>query len=153
MKRLATAIVVLAVAIVVAACGDSEDRASATKAKSTDCPRNGAANASYASRFEGTVSMDKSRHVLRVTRDGKPVAGAQVCINTAMVGMTTMKYTAKGRELAPGRYEVPVKFAMNGVYRGNVTANEGGDEVSIPSPSRSRSTTSRPPRSRATTTA
>ncbi len=133
MKRLASATVVLAVAAVVGACGGSDDKkAGATKKDSKDCPRNAAANASYASRFEGTVSMDKSKHVLRVTRDGKPVAGAQVCINTAMVGMTSMHYTAEGREVAPGRYEVPVKFEMNGVYRGNVTATESGDEVSIP---------------------
>ena len=134
MKRLASAATVLGLGALVVACGSSEDdptRAAATT-PSKACPRQAAADASYATRFEDAVSMSANKHVLRVTKDGRPLSGAAVCVNTAMVGMTSMRYSARGRELAPGRYEVGVKFAMEGTYRGNVVTTRDGREISIP---------------------
>lgn len=133
MKRLAYTAIALGLTTAVAACGSDDKKSSgSTSAASKGCPKQAANDSSYSSRFEGAVSMDDSRHVLRVTRDGKPVSGARVCVNTAMVGMKSMHYTASGRELAPGKYEVGVKFGMQGEYRGNVVTKEAGKEVSIP---------------------
>ncbi|MBA3746079.1 MAG: FixH family protein [Solirubrobacterales bacterium] len=137
MKRLASAATVLGLGALVVACGNSEDdrttaAATTPSTPSKACPRQAAADASYASRFEAAVSMSANKHVLRVTKDGRPLSGAAVCVNTAMVGMRSMRYSARGRELAPGRYEVGVKFAMQGTYRGNVVTTQDGREISIP---------------------
>lgn len=139
MKRLPVAVIVIVVAglsAALVACGsdDENDDQKAADRKETrkDCPKGAAKDPSYSGEFEGPVSMDERKHVLKVTRDGRPVSGAQVCINTAMVGMRSMKYSAKGNELAPGRYRVGFKFEMEGTYRGNVVTRQGGEEVSIP---------------------
>ena len=139
-KRGPVVVLVIALACLAAvlvACGSDEKKkddqqAADRKQVGAKCPRDGTKDASYSGRFEGPVSMDQSKHVVRVTRDGRPVSGAQVCLNTAMVGMSTMKYTAKGDELAPGRYGVGFKFEMEGTYRGNVVTKQGGKEISIP---------------------
>lgn len=96
------------------------------------CPLAADTNRSYSSRFEGAVSMDQSTHVLRVSRSGRPVSGAAVCINTEMIGMSGMGYTAKAHELNPGRYRVGFRFAMAGDYRANVVTRKGTAEVSTP---------------------
>lgn len=125
MKRLATVVVVSVVAFAAAIAVFSTPQRQG-------CPLDADRDASYSSRFEGAVSMDESTHVLRVNRDGRPVSGAEVCINTEMVGMSGMGYTAKGRELAPGRYRVGFRFGMAGDYRANVITRKGTDEVSTP---------------------
>jgi YtkA-like len=96
------------------------------------CPLAADEDSSYSGRFVGPVSMDETRHVVQVTKNGTPVSGAKVCVNTEMVGMSGMGYSAKGRELGPGRYQVGFQFGMAGKYRGNLVTNEGGHEVSIP---------------------
>lgn len=96
------------------------------------CPLAADENSSYSSGFVGPVGMDETRHLVRVTHNGRPLAGARVCVNTEMVGMTGMGYSAKGHEVAPGRYRVGFQFGMPGKYRGNVVAKAGGREVSIP---------------------
>lgn len=96
------------------------------------CPLAADQDRSYSSRFEGAVSMNESTHVLRVTRAGRPVSGAAVCINTEMIGMSGMGYSAKAHELNPGRYRVGFRFAMAGDYRANVVTRKGTAEVSTP---------------------
>jgi hypothetical protein len=131
--RVASIAVVIVLSSVVVACGGSDDKKSTDAATtSKGCPKQAASNSAYSSAFEGDVSMDKTRHVLRVTRDGKPVSGASVCVNAAMAGMKGMRYTATAKEIAPGRYEVGVKFGMKGDYRGNVVTRQAGDAVSTP---------------------
>lgn len=134
MNRLTAVIVVLALggpAAVLAGCGSSKSSSSKNQAKK-DCPKNAPKDASYSGKFEGPQSMDQSKHVLQVTRNGRPVSGASVCVNTAMVGMSSMHYTATASKLGPGRYEAGFKFEMDGTYRGNVVTKEGGRAVSIP---------------------
>lgn len=96
------------------------------------CPLKADTDGSYSGRFEGPVSMDETSHVLRVTKDGRPVTGAEVCVNTEMVGMSGMGYSSRGRELAPGRYQIGLQFGMAGDYRGNVVTRGPGGEVSVP---------------------
>jgi len=136
-KRLAILAAACACAgVAVGACGDDgEDEASTTTTgtSSAACPTQGATvNRAYASEFEGEVMMDDKKHVLVVTRDGKPVAGASVCVNTAMVGMRSMHYSAGAKDLGDGRYEVPMKFEMQGTYTGNVVTKAGADDVLVP---------------------
>ena len=134
MKRLVSVAAVVCVAGALGACGDSEDTTtSAPGASSNACPTKGATtDGAYASAFEGDVTMDADKHTLVVTRDGKPVTGASVCVDTAMVGMTSMHYSERGREVAPGRYEVPVKFEMEGTYRGNVVTEVPDGSILVP---------------------
>ncbi len=96
------------------------------------CPQTTGKAGSYSGSFAGRVTMDQSDHVLRVTRAGRPVSGAKVCVNAAMEGMSSMRYTARGQEVGPGRYRVPIRFRMAGPYRGNVVTAKGGRKASIP---------------------
>ncbi len=125
MKRLATVVVIALIGVAAALVTFSSP-------KRKGCPLAGGRDASYSARFIGPVTVDGDRHMLQVTRNGSPMAGTDVCINTEMVGMSGMGYTDKGREIAPGRYQVGFRFGMVGTYRANVVAQQGGDEVSIP---------------------
>lgn len=122
----------LAAVVVVAFAGFAAALVVFNSPERKGCPLAGDEDSSYSGRFVGPVSMDQTRHVLRVTRDGRPVSGARVCINTEMVGMSGMGYSAEGKERAPGRYQVGFRFEMAGKYRTNVIAEQGGEEVSIP---------------------
>lgn len=96
------------------------------------CALAGQRDASYQARFKGPVSVDRARHDLVVTRNGSPLMGTHLCVNTEMIGMSGMGYTDSGREVAPGRYQVAFRFGMVGTYRGNVVVDSNGDEISIP---------------------
>ena len=96
------------------------------------CPLKAAEDSSYTGGFDGPVSVDKTTHVLKVSRDGRPLTGAQVCINTEMIGMSGMGYSAEASERAPGRYEVGFRFGMAGDYRANLVARTQSGEISIP---------------------
>lgn len=96
------------------------------------CPLKADTDRSYTGRFEGRVSVEQTRHTLRVNRDGRPLTGAQVCVNTEMIGMSGMGYSAEAHERAPGRYQVGFRFGMPGDYRTNLIAKSGSGEVSIP---------------------
>lgn len=128
MKRFVVMVAVGGSALALAACGGSDDE----QANETACPPGAATDTSYSSTFEAPVNTDETEHVLRVTKNGRPVSGARVCVDTAMVGMTEMHYSAEGDELDRGRYEVPFQFEMEGEYRGNLVAEKGGKEISIP---------------------
>jgi hypothetical protein len=96
------------------------------------CPLKAANDSSYQGAFVGPVSVDQSTHVVRVSRDGRPLTGAHVCVNTEMIGMSGMSYSATAHEQAPGRYNVGFRFAMEGDYRTSLIARLGSVEVSIP---------------------
>lgn len=96
------------------------------------CPLRATADSSYTGGFDGPVSVQESTHVLKVSRNGRPLTGAKVCINTEMVGMSGMGYSAEASERAPGRYEVGFRFGMAGDYRTNLIARTGSGEISIP---------------------
>jgi len=132
MKRIAVSVLALALGTGLAACGSSDKPGTGQTAQGKGCPPATGKAGSYSGRFEGQVSMDQSEHVLRVTRDGRPVSGAKVCVNTAMVGMRSMHYTASGKELGPGRYRVPIRFGMAGTYRGSLVTGKGGGGASVP---------------------
>lgn len=129
MKHIAAVAVVLTSggAVALAACGSSDDEKAAKV-----CPNDAATDSAYSGSFVGPVRMDDDKHVIQVTRNGRPVSRARVCIDTKMVGMTSMRYTVKGKEVAPGRYQVGFKFEDEGTYKGNVVTQRGGKQVSIP---------------------
>lgn len=96
------------------------------------CPLAADEDSSYSGGFVGRVSMNETNHEVQVTHNGRPVSGARVCVNTEMVGMSGMGYSAKGQQFAPGRYRVGFQFGMDGEYRGNLVTKDAGREVSIP---------------------
>lgn len=82
----------------------------------------------YAAEFEEAVRAGEGTHVLRVTRHGEPVTGARVCVNVEMAGMSGMSASAEGREVASGRYEMPLRLPMAGEWTGTaLIADETGD--------------------------
>ncbi len=127
MKRLAVVVVVALVGFGAAfvAFGDAARRGCVVEA-----PR----DPSYSAELEEPVRMGETTHVLRVSRDGRPVSGARVCLTVDMVGMSAMGVGDEAREVAPGRYEVSLHFAMPGPWKGTVLVEEQGasQEVSVP---------------------
>ena len=89
------------------------------------CPLRADHDSSLQGRFVGPVTSSETAHEVELTRDGEPLSGADVCVNTEMVGMTGMGYTAQARERRPGHYEVGFRFEMSGDYRTNVVARIG----------------------------
>lgn len=96
------------------------------------CPLRADPDRSYAGKFVGPVSVDQTTHEIVVTRDGRPLTGVEVCVNTEMIGMTGMGYSAQARERSPGRYAVPFRFQMGGDYRTNIVAKDVSGEIGIP---------------------
>ncbi|MDP8969306.1 MAG: FixH family protein [Actinomycetota bacterium] len=127
MKRLALVVVVALVGFGAAflAFGDEARRGCVVEA-----PR----DPSYSAEFEDPVPMGQGVHVLRVSRDGRPVTGARVCLTVDMVGMSAMGAGEEAREVAPGRYEVSLNLPMAGQWRGTVLVEEQGttQEVAVP---------------------
>lgn len=84
---------------------------------------------SYQVRFDQPPGMDVTRYRLAVTRAGRPVTGAEVCLNAYMKGMSAMAVADRGREVAPGSYEVSLTFEMGGRWPGRVLIAEPGRSV------------------------
>jgi len=96
------------------------------------CPLKADRSGAYAGKFVGEVSTAETSHDLVITRDGKPLTGVEVCVNTEMVGMTGMGYSATARELSPGHFAVPFRFEMAGDYRTNIVAKDIDGEFGMP---------------------
>lgn len=97
------------------------------------CAQRAPEDTSYEVRFVPEPRMDITRYRLEVTREGRPVTGADVCITSFMEGMSAMATTDTGREVAPGTYEVSLLFEMGGPWLGRVLVAEGGGSaVGIP---------------------
>ncbi|HET9441773.1 MAG TPA: FixH family protein [Acidimicrobiales bacterium] len=87
----------------------------------------------YEVRVGGGAGTDVTRYRLAVSRDGRPVVGASVCVAASMDGMAAMAVTGEGREVAPGSYEVPLHLGMEGRWTARVVVTErGGREVAVP---------------------
>lgn len=71
-------------------------------------------------RAEGTTFR------LRVTRDGEPVEGAQVCLLAAMTEMSHEGVSEEAAEVAPGVYQAETGFVMRGGWSGKVKVIEHG---------------------------
>jgi hypothetical protein len=96
------------------------------------CPLKADRDGSYAGRFVGAVSVADTSHEIVVTRNGRPLTGVEVCVNTEMIGMTGMGYSATAQERSPGHYAVPFRFGMAGDYRTSIVAKDVGGEIGIP---------------------
>lgn len=115
----------LVVTMVVTACGgDSKDKGS--KSAAEKCPAMEAGdNAAYEVRVVEPATKDKPVHLM-VTREGRPVIGAEVCLSSVMVGMEDMGGGDHAKEVSPGDYEAEPGFEMDGKWTGTVTIAEKG---------------------------
>ena len=103
-----------------------------------ECQMDAVEDASFSVDFLTPFSVDPTTHTLRVTRDGAPVTGAQVCMRAdmgGMGGMSGMGISNVANETAPGVYDVPVRFEMGGYWDGTVIVSTGTRKpVEIPVP-------------------
>lgn len=103
-----------------------------------ECQMDAVRDASYAVELLTAPSVDPTTQTIRVTRDGAPVTGAQVCMRADMGGMGRMSgmgVSDVARENAPGEYDVPVRFEMGGSWDGTVIVASGsGKPVRIAVP-------------------
>jgi hypothetical protein len=93
-------------------------------------------DSSYQVQIGGTAHVNTQTYRLLVTRHDRPVTGAQVCMRLDMGGpgrMPGMVASNVAQEVAPGRYQIPIRLAMAGPWRGRVVVDESGREpVAIP---------------------
>ena len=103
-----------------------------------ECQMDAVTDVSYAVEFLTPFSVDPTTHTLRITRDGAPVTGAQVCMRADMGGMGRMSgmgISNVAQETEPGVYDVPVRFEMGGHWNGTVIVTHGPRKpVEIPIP-------------------
>ena len=93
-----------------------------------ECQMDAVRDESFQVEWLTPFSVDPTTHTLRVTRDGAPVTGAQVCMRAdmgGMGGMSGMGISDVARETAPGEYDVPVRFEMGGFWNGTVIVATG----------------------------
>lgn len=93
------------------------------------CAQRVAEDPSYQVSFVQLPRVEATAYSLSVTRAGRPVTGAQVCLNAYMQGMSAMATTGAGREVSPGTYEVSLTFLMGGRWAGRVLIAEPGKAV------------------------
>jgi len=104
------------------ACGSD----GAKKAATAKCPTVQAAD-DPAYSVQVAEPATKAKPVrLTVTRAGRPLTGAEVCVSSVMVGMEDMKASGHTTEVLPGAYEVDPGFEMKGQWTGTVTISESG---------------------------
>lgn len=84
---------------------------------------------SYRVTWDQAPRMALTRYRLTVTRDGRAVRGAQICLTAYMKGMSAMAVADNGREVAPGTYEVTLVFEMGGRWPARVLVAEPGQAV------------------------
>lgn len=90
------------------------------------CTQRVRVNPAYQVQWDAEPRTDVSSYRMKVTRDGAPVAGARVCVNAYMIGMSAMAVTDVGREVEPGTYEVRLTFEMGDDWAGQVLVAEPG---------------------------
>ena len=87
----------------------------------------------YSAGFEQSPSTMAGVQVLAVADNDKPVTGANVCVNTWMVGMSGMAMSQPARELGRGRYKVDLQFPMSGRWDANVVVVSGNQSaIAVP---------------------
>jgi len=70
---------------------------------------------------------------LNVQHDGKAVTGAKVCVAVDMPTMVHAGISQTAKETSRGRYDVDLKFSMEGSWAGTITILQPGQPtVSIP---------------------
>ncbi len=81
-------------------------------------------------------NVNLTRYRIRVTQDGQPVDGANVCMRADMGGaggMSGMGLNEMAGEVEPGVYEVPVRFMMGGFWQSTIVVElDTGRQVGIP---------------------
>lgn len=93
-----------------------------------ECQAEAVRDPSYQVEFLTPFSVDPTTHTFRVTRDGQPVTGAEVCMRAdmgGMGGMSGMGTSDVARETEPGVYDVPIRFEMGGFWNGTVIVRSG----------------------------
>lgn len=116
------------------AAGSGQTTAPATAtAKTGPCGPDGAADPAYKVATATQPKTESTSMELEVTKDGKPVKGAKVCLTADMVGMSHPPVGGLGSETSPGVYRFPAKFSMRGGWVGTVTVvPESGSSVAVP---------------------
>lgn len=100
--------------------------AGASSGPAGPCPSNAKVDAAYSVALAGDAKSESSSVAVVVTRDGKAVTGAKVCIAAAMTGMSHGGISGLGAEMPGGRYEFEASLGMRGTWAGTVTIGESG---------------------------
>lgn len=70
---------------------------------------------------------------LAISRDGKPVTGAKVCLAADMSTMPSMEIASSAAEKSAGNYQLQLKLPMRGPWEGNaIVVQPGQPAVRVP---------------------
>ncbi len=103
----------------------------------SECQAQAELNPAYQVTLEPSPpSVDTMMYVLKVTENGKPVSGADVCMRADMGGagnMSGMGTSAEAKEMNPGVYHVMIRFEMSGHWEVvTMVRKPGAPPVQIP---------------------
>ncbi len=99
------------------------------------CQQTARLDQTYSATFDESPTVALTRYQMSLVQNGAPVDGARVCVRADMGagGMSGMGVTSPAVRVGPGKYEVPVRFAMGGSWTGAVLVQrQGGDTVQVP---------------------
>jgi hypothetical protein len=94
-----------------------------------ECQMSAVRDPSYHVQLEEQPEVNLTTYHVRVTRNDRVVEGALVCMRADMGGlgnMSGMGASNVGRQVGPGRYEVPIRLEMGGHWGGIVIVSEKG---------------------------
>jgi len=100
------------------------------------CQQEAKLDPSYSATVDEVPSVVIAKYHLTVTHNGEPVDRARVCMRADMGGaggMSGMGVISQAIPVAPGSYEVPVRFIMPGPWQGAVLIQRSeGNNVEVP---------------------
>jgi hypothetical protein len=99
------------------------------------CQMDASSDASYQVELEEPPEVGTASYHLQVTRGGRPVTDAWVCVRLAIVGDGGSGEVARSvaSEVSPGRYRAAIALTTPGRWRGAVIVSEPGrDRVGVP---------------------
>ncbi len=101
----------------------------------SSCQQEAKLDPSYSATIDEVPSVVLAQYHLKVTRNGEPVDGAQVCLRADMGGaggMSGMGVVSQAIPAGPGAYDVPVRFIMEGPWQGAVLIQQPQGNVEVP---------------------
>lgn len=102
----------------------------------SECQAEANENSSFHVGLEPVPDVNLTVYTLNVRQNDRPVTGAQVCMRADMGGagnMSGMGTSNVAREVAPGKYEIDIRFEMGGHWQGQALIREPNSEtVKVP---------------------
>lgn len=124
----------LAVVVLVALAGFAAAMVAFDDAALRGCVAEASVDSAYEVAFEQPVTADQSTQIVRIRRDGGPLADAEACMVLQLADTPATTTRSQARQLSPGRFEVSLALDEPGRWEGRalVTPSPGSAPVAVP---------------------